>query len=259
LKIKIEERATHSDPHQEADMAKATLYQRMLEISPIVSSIGIMLIPIVLWWGGQHQITRDQQAQEIHQQNAIKDYLAQMTTFITQGNLRADKDLQLVARAATLNLLPTLSGRRKAQVIYLLVEMQLVQETPLPSTPLLNRQAPNPPIIPLVTADLEGAELSFINLSRTNLSHAKLSYAQLRYANLEGAQFNQANFYHADLTGASLLGADLKRSYLLHADLSDVTNLTQEQLEGAAICRTKLPSYIYLDPNRDCRGFNINP
>lgn len=242
-------------------MAKATLYQRMLAISPIASSIGIMLIPILIWWGGQHQITRDQQAQEVHQQDAIKDYLAQMTAFTALGNLRTDKDLQLVARAATLNVLsdPTLSGRRKGQVIYLLADMQLVQETPLPLTNTFNRQAPNPPVIPLSTADLQGAELNFINLSRANFFSADLSYTQFRYANLEGAKFNQANFYHADLTGASLSGADLRRSYLLHTDLSDVQNLTQKQLKEAAICRTKLPSYIHLDPNRDCRNFNINP
>jgi uncharacterized protein YjbI with pentapeptide repeats len=76
--------------------------------------------------------------------------------------------------------------------------------------------------------DLSGAKVRRTNLSRANLTRANLSHADLTGANLKGA-----NLAGAILTGTILRGADL----------SDVKNLTKEQLAVAVVDDTTiLPS-----------------
>jgi len=69
-------------------------------------------------------------------------------------------------------------------------------------------------------------------LRRTNFSHANL-----KDANLSGADFTEASFRGSDFTNANLSGTILRG-----ADLTDVTNLTREQLATAIVDdQTKLP------------------
>jgi uncharacterized protein YjbI with pentapeptide repeats len=75
--------------------------------------------------------------------------------------------------------------------------------------------------------DVHGARLR-----RTNFSHANL-----KEANLSGADFTEANFRGSDFKNANLSGTILRG-----ADLTDVTNLTREQLATAILDdQTKLP------------------
>jgi uncharacterized protein YjbI with pentapeptide repeats len=84
------------------------------------------------------------------------------------------------------------------------------------------------PKIPGFKLDLSGAKVR-----RTNLSRADLTGANLSYADLTGAI----------LTGANLAGAILTGTILRGADLSDVKNLTREQIAAAVVDDTTiLPS-----------------
>jgi uncharacterized protein YjbI with pentapeptide repeats len=78
-------------------------------------------------------------------------------------------------------------------------------------------------------------DLSGAKVRRTNLSHANLTRANLSYADLTGANLRGANLAGAILTGTILRGADL----------SDVKNLTKEQLAAAVVDDTTiLPSNL---------------
>jgi uncharacterized protein YjbI with pentapeptide repeats len=78
-------------------------------------------------------------------------------------------------------------------------------------------------------------DLSGAKVRRTNLSHANLTRANLSHADLTGA----------NLTGANLAGAILTGTILRGADLSDVKNLTKEQLADAVVDNTTiLPSQM---------------
>jgi uncharacterized protein YjbI with pentapeptide repeats len=75
--------------------------------------------------------------------------------------------------------------------------------------------------------DLHGAYVRGTDLSNTNLESANLSGADFTNATFRGANFKNAN-----LTGTILRGADL----------TDATNLTEDQIAAAIIDdRTKLP------------------
>jgi uncharacterized protein YjbI with pentapeptide repeats len=76
-------------------------------------------------------------------------------------------------------------------------------------------------------------DLSGAKVRRTNLSHANLTRANLSHADLSGANLRGANLAEAILTGTILRGADL----------SEVRNLTKEQLAVAVVDDTTiLPS-----------------
>jgi uncharacterized protein YjbI with pentapeptide repeats len=121
-------------------------------------------------------------------------------------------------------------------------------------------------------ADLRGVQLSRSELSEAKFCNANLSRANLSFACLDGADLSGANLWGADLNGSKLnsanfsrasleavdfCGADLSQANfdeadLSRANLSQVKNLTQEQLNTSRLCKTKLPKGIYLDSDRDC-------
>jgi len=73
-------------------------------------------------------------------------------------------------------------------------------------------------------------DLSGARVRQTNLSHANLTRANLSHADLTGANLRGANLAGAILTGTILRGADL----------SEVRNLTEEQLAGAVVDDTTI-------------------
>ncbi len=102
---------------------------------------------------------------------------------------------------------------------------------------------------------LEGADLSYHKLMKAqlqgaNLNGADLSFAYLMQADLTGADltevdFNSAVLSEANLNGANLEDADFTEAYLCGVDLSQVLNLTCDQLELAYLDRdTRLPDYL---------------
>ena len=100
-------------------------------------------------------------------------------------------------------------------------------------------------------ADLRGAELNGADLRGASLIFVHLSEAQLRTADLRGADLSEADLRGADLSRADLRGADLSRANLrgadlYWADLSEVHNLEQAQLDSAnGDWGTKLPDGLH--------------
>jgi len=77
---------------------------------------------------------------------------------------------------------------------------------------------------------LVGASLISTSMRGTNLGSANLTGANLSQSHLEGAILSGTHFFRADLSYSNLAGANLLESNLSHATLTDVRNLTYEQL-----------------------------
>jgi uncharacterized protein YjbI with pentapeptide repeats len=80
----------------------------------------------------------------------------------------------------------------------------------------------------LRNAALQEADLHDANLKDADLEGAHLSVADLMRANLSCANLRRADFWMADMKDTNLHGADLQG-----ANLSEVTNLTQKQIDSA--------------------------
>jgi hypothetical protein len=89
----------------------------------------------------------------------------------------------------------------------------------------------------LCHAHLEGADLYKAHLHDVDLHQAHLTGADLSLADLTGAKLSRAGLRGANLSQANLAGADLFK-----ADLTDVRNLTEEQLASARrLCFATMP------------------
>jgi hypothetical protein len=139
-------------------------------------------------------------------------------------NLEHPTRKQIIIRAQTLALLPSLDANRKATLLKFLYELNLIGYLP--------GEHPEPAAIELSSADLRGANLADAvlngaDLTNTRLGGANLRGAKLTRANLNGADLRKADLRKADLSGASLVGAILDS-----ADLKDAI-VTPEQLKTA--------------------------
>jgi uncharacterized protein YjbI with pentapeptide repeats len=94
----------------------------------------------------------------------------------------------------------------------------------------------------LRNAVLQEADLHDANLQSADMEGANLSVADLMRANLRCANLKRVDFWMADMKDANLQGAELQG-----ANLSEVTNLTQKQIDSAITdVSTVLPSGIQL-------------
>lgn len=106
--------------------------------------------------------------------------------------------------------------------------------------------------------NLKGADLSYHKLMKVQLKGARLNGADLSFAYLMQADLSDADLSEVDFTsavlseanlhGANLEDADFTETYLCGVDLSQVLNLTCDQLELAFLDReTRLPEYININ------------
>lgn len=91
-------------------------------------------------------------------------------------------------------------------------------------------------------ASLIGAGLAVALFSRTNFAAADLSYANLSDAQMAGTNFREAVLTSANCSNAKLNEADITRAVLYETDLSNVTGLTQQQLNSAQIDPARPPT-----------------
>ena len=99
-------------------------------------------------------------------------------------------------------------------------------------------------------ASLVGADLTDAVMPGANLAHACLIAADLSDTILSFANFSGASLYSADLRNAQLVGTDLSE-----ADLAEVHNLEQFQLDGAcgSAPPRNIPSGLTWRPLQSCR------
>jgi uncharacterized protein YjbI with pentapeptide repeats len=274
----------------------ADIFRIIEKLSPVIEAIGIIAIPLVIWWATQSaQEAKDKAEKEARAQEAVKTYLNQLSAVFLDGNLEKDERLRVVTRASTLALLndPNLDGDRKGQVVEYLTELKLVQVEKVDVG-----KGDVKPLISLASSNLRGADLSDtdirgekrreavfregkvslaeinvaylfgLDIFGANLRGADLRMADLSGANLSGAYLGGANLSRADLRGADIFGTDLRGADLRGANLSAANlsganlsgaNLSEEDLSRAKLCKTILPSSVKLNLNRDCKELKITP
>jgi uncharacterized protein YjbI with pentapeptide repeats len=147
-----------------SSLERAAFFDVIDRLSPALEALGVLLIPVVLYVATQSfEERRDEQEVQRLQQEAIEDYIAQVTEVLlnAEGDLRSEENQRIrdVLTAATLAQLrdPNLDGDRKGQVIEFLTRTDLVQaERRLKD--LMTQSTPRP-VVSLSRADLEGADL----------------------------------------------------------------------------------------------------
>jgi hypothetical protein len=158
-------------------------------------------------------------AEQRAQDEALQDYLDQMGSLLLERDLRASekgREVRTLAQARTLTVLRRLDPGHKADVMYFLMEAELIQSV-----------EGRGPIIRLGGADLSGTDLSAAQVR----IHDKNKSYEITRASLVGADLRSA-----DLSGANLYGADLRNAILIYADLSGANlngayGLTNRELE----------------------------
>ena len=220
-----------------------------LLIVPVVLS----LITVVFAW--QQDIRQDQieskranAEQELVEQRtqdeALQAYLDQMSTLLIEKDLRSsalDSEVRSLARTRTLTVLRRLDPGHKADVMYFLIEAELIQSVEARG-----------PIISLGGADLSGTDLSAVHLSvhkhkpesrskvqnRSNgppRAASSARYKAIRGFSLAGADLTAADLSGADLREANLQGAILFSADLSGANLKGANGLTKGVLEALEV------------------------
>lgn len=240
-------------------LERAECFKILDKLSPVIEAIGIIFIPIALFYAA-HIYEQQQEQREIQrlQQASLERYLSQLSNILlnVQGDLRSDENqaIRTIANATTVTLLrdPNLDGNRKGQVVQFLYSLNFIQ----------GRQTE--PVIYLGSADLEGTDLrnaSFmgVNLTNANLKLAifkqtDLSYGEFKGSNLERATLEDANLRNSDLQWADLEGANLRNAVLSEAIL-DSAKLSNANLQNAELGSADLKNAI-LD-SADLKGANF--
>ncbi len=235
---------------------RADLFKIIERLSPTLEALGVIAIPLVLFFATQrYQENLQQRELNKLQQETVANYLNQLSTILLDldGDLRdsENENLRSLTTATTLTLLsdPNLDGARKGQVIQFLSQMKLVNRTlingpkrPEDKVPILSLRRINLSDVNLQYVNLRGADLSGAFLNNTNLGGADLREANLGWltvfeasgdlenrpslfsvsylTNLQEANLNDANLNGANLSGANLSGADLSGASLLGVNLS---------------------------------------
>ena len=170
---------------------RADLFKIFERLSPTLEALGVIAIPVVLFFATQrYQDNLQQRELEQLQQETVATYLNQLSTIFldVDGDLRDPQNerLRTLTTATTLTLLndPNLNGERKGQVIKFLSQMNLVSVDVVYGPQQPQNQAIT---IQLVDADLNGADLRFANLNSADLNGADLRFANLNSADLKGA------------------------------------------------------------------------
>jgi hypothetical protein len=177
---------------------------------PLWAWLNLLIIPVVLaiggYWFTSSQNRATQAAEERRaQDDALQSYLNQM------GQLLLDRETQLLhpeegdevqtlARAWTLTVLPRLDGLRKRSVVQFLYEARLITKDS-------------------VALDLREANLNFANLNGANLTGVNLRGVSLTKAKMNNTKLGQADLSDTMMFGANLLMAELRRADMSRAVL----------------------------------------
>lgn len=217
--------------------------------------MGVLAIPVAVAFGTfmfsqQQTLTSQAVSERQHQtdlkiatdqqrENDLQIYFDRMTALLLANKLDESKpgqEIQAVARAQTLIVLPRLDSVRKRLVLQFLYEANLITR----DNSMVNLRGAD-----LRGANLKGENLFAADLSEADLTGATLTGATLRFADLSGATLGGATLQEADLSGANLTHADLRFADLSEADLN-VVQLNFADLAGTTITREQLAQVLLL-------------
>jgi hypothetical protein len=242
----------------------------------------LLIVPAVLAMGGYLFTWTANRNSQMLAENQMRDaalqtYLDQMGELLIHEKLREASlelheyqnvgvgiaemphvDVNTLAIARTLTVLPRLDADRKRSLLQFLYEAGLIYSGKIGRKPIISlsgggllETASRKP----GAADLQDANLQSLFLVGSFLHDANLSGANLKKANLQNANLTSTDLRNADLSGATLSGAafclpggrfdDPHTAYLYQAnltgvDLRDVTIIDQQlatckSLKGAAM------------------------
>ena len=231
---------------------RANLFQFFSKVSPVIEAIGVLAIPFVIFFyesqREEQQITFQENlisAQaEVRQQQAVRDYLSQITTIYLdvkgRDDIKQNEDLKNLLEATTLAIFDELSVSedfgskssdsselneeaikrdRKGEVIDFLSKLGWINSLNSDDEPLLLLSESNLSQADLRDADLRGAVLRDADLRGAVLRDTDLRGADLRDADLRGGYLRDADLRGGYLRDADLRGADLRDANLSGADL----------------------------------------
>ncbi len=174
--------------------------------------LAVLAIPVVVGFGAAWYAARQSHDLEImldsQRETALQTFIDKIPTYkLAEPELAGTKE-QIILRARTLALLPSMDANRKRTLLQFLYELKLIS--------IQDMSHPKYPIIKLSYADLCGANPANLNLEKADLAQSNLSRANLR-----GAILTKANLQDAILDNADLSKAKLR----------DATGITVEELE----------------------------
>ena len=222
--------------------------------------MGVLAIPVAVAFGTflfsqQQTLTSQAVSERQHEtdlkiatdqqrENDLQIYFDRMTALLLAHKLDESKpgqEIQAVARAQTLIVLPRLDAVRKRLVLQFLYEANLITR----DNSVVNLRGADLRGANLKGENLFAADLSEADLSEADLTGATLTGATLRFADLSGATLGGATLQGADLSGANLTHADLRFADLSEADLN-VVQLNFADLAGTTITREQLAQVLLL-------------
>lgn len=164
-------------------------------------------------------------------QATLARYFDRMTELMLREGLgNAGEDghrlvrIRAIARAETLDVLGTLDGSRKAQVVKFLYEADLLDA----KHPVISLEGADLSRVDLRNARISGIDLSGANLEESSLANAKLVGGKLAGANLIRADLFGTNFTNADMRHVKLGGAKLTLTTMSGTNLSQAEFLFQD-------------------------------
>ncbi len=246
---------------------RSNIFQFLSKISPVIEALVVLAIPFVIFYYENQREERQIKFEdnlisaqaEVRQQQAIRDYLFQITTIYLgvkeRDSIREHEDLKKLLEATTLAIFDELSVsedfRSKLsdliEVDWSAIERDRKGEVIdfLSNLGWINSSNDEEPLLSLRESNLSQADLGGANLWGSNLRGANLLVANLGGANLRGANLRGADLGGAYLRGANLRGADLGGAYLVEANLRGANltgaNLGGTYLERATFCQTTMP------------------
>lgn len=224
-----------SDP---VDGIRKTLWDWMeLLIIPTALAIG-------LWWLSSSEKKRDEYKVQQHRQlelqialedqnqEALNQYLNEMTSLILDGELKSrseEYDVVALIVAKTHAALRMLDPVRKAILVQFLYDAELIS--------MDEDSGRTHPILNLENADLNGMVLTDANLSkivlyRAHLRNADLQRVGLYQAQLWGSDLTSANLYQTELIETNLVSSRIHSANLTYINASEL-NLAMSDASGA--------------------------
>lgn len=198
----------------------------------------ITTLLIAFFVTGELEKQKRKDTEERNRQEALKNYLTQMTSLLVDKELSKqsyDKPIVIAARALTLSLMSELDEKRNRQLIEFLSNAELIQHNSDNTSPSLLQGTD------LSESMLENCNFSGANLRYCNFSGAKLNKTNFRCANLEYTKFTDSNLSEAILDNVTCNSqTDFKNAILHNAQLSQISELSNSNLEGASLDQAKL-------------------